>query len=103
MGLIIRKELAEITPCTCYPISRACGDPSKCPEDYICFSKGVIGALDDIQDLKLCSDYIIVGSSRLEERADKFKLWGKIADVCLEEDDFLDCVIREARRLKKYH
>ncbi|HEX54560.1 MAG TPA: hypothetical protein ENF49_00305 [Candidatus Altiarchaeales archaeon] len=103
MGIVVDERLARTSPCICYQLKDMCDDPERCPDNFLCFSHGIIGALSNYQDRVYCKDYLIRKSPGIEHRIKKFKLWGKIADVCLEEDDFLDCVIREARRLKKYH
>jgi len=50
MGIVIHKKVAEQTPCMCFKLGM-----SEEPEDLLCFSKGVIGALTDTQDIELCT------------------------------------------------
>ena len=90
MGRVLEPEEARNTGCTCYAYD----------DELLCFSKGVVGALTDSQELDLCKfKYTRYPSESQETQAKKFKEWGEIADVCFEKGvDTWGCVEKEARK-----
>ncbi len=79
MALIVSRKKAKESPCTCYYIgdkkldfpiefSGSLEDAGIDPEDVICFSKGAIGALTNVEDIEFCGEGVIHHSKRLKER-----------------------------------
>lgn len=99
MGILVNKEEAENSPCDCFIF----GDPNK-PEDRLCFSKGIVGALNDSQEEIFCTEILKMNTSKdFAERINRFRTIGDILDVCLESevDDFLSCIEDQAKLLKE--
>jgi hypothetical protein len=98
MGIVADDSVAKNSPCKCFIF----GDPDK-PEDRLCFSKGVVGALSDSQELDLCTEIqTLETSEKFAQRINRFETLGDILDVCMESEtkDFLGCVIDQAQRLR---
>ncbi|TDX48836.1 hypothetical protein [Orenia marismortui] len=98
MGIVVDSKKAKKSPCKCI----ITGDPNK-PEDRLCFSKGIVGALSDEQELEYCTDILAIETSKkFADRINRFRTLGDILDICLEseEKDFLGCIESQARNLK---
>jgi hypothetical protein len=98
MGVVTDENIAKNTACKCFIF----GNPNN-PEDRLCFSQGVVGALSDSQEISLCTDIETMETSKkFAERINRFETIGDLMDVCLESEtkDFLGCVINQAQKLK---
>ena len=62
-GIVIRPTIAKETACTCFDLDG---------ED-LCFSKGVIGALTNEQEIKYCPIKVHRESEKLSRRVNKFR------------------------------
>ena len=80
MAVILDEDEAKSSPCTCYYIGnrrdlkfpihfkKSLSETGIPPEDVICFSKGMLGALSNEQDLQYCNGGVIKYSERLVDR-----------------------------------
>jgi len=100
-GIVVDADIAARTPCTCYKVDE---------EVELCFSKGVVGSLDETQRGPLgepgpyCTEKIYKEEG-IVERVKKFK---EAVEVCKEEIEkypkgeklapYLSCMSREARK-----
>jgi len=87
-GIVTDSKLARETPCTCY----------KFDVGELCYSKGIIGALDKEQIRKYCT-YRTYKEGRILER---MKLYKKAADKCKGRsfEEFWECVEKEIKRME---
>lgn len=83
MGILIDEGKAATSPCTCFRIEPRGPDV---PNNLLCFSPGIVGALSDKQDKQFCAILNIKESRGLQERFKRFKELGAINDVCLEKE-----------------
>ncbi|NIS20257.1 MAG: hypothetical protein GWN12_09840, partial [Thermoplasmata archaeon] len=100
MGIVVDRGRAEESPCTCFPIEP---EGPETPENLLCFSKGVVGALSDRQDRELCTERQIGESKGLQRRLRTFRKIGAINDVCLESEveDTVGCFKRGAELMER--
>lgn len=115
MGRIVNSKFA-FKSCTCYVIDP---DKGRTPDNLICFSRGVIGALNNNQDencLKLreckskksknCCTYIPVEEHSRDwaRQLKKFEELGVIMEHCLAKGEgkttksFYRCIARESTK-----
>lgn len=80
MGIIVDEEIAKRSPCTCHKIG-----PTDNPEDLICFSPGIIGALTNVQDREYCPSKLIVKEDRIRERVEKFRAASETCEIETEK------------------
>jgi len=83
-GIVVDEELAKATPCTCIEYR---------PGRYICWSKGVVGALSDVQEELYCNPRI-VKEGRIPARIEAFL---EASDICLglPLKERIECMSRE--------
>ena len=115
MARIVNDQIA-FNNCTCYVIDP---DKGKSEDNLICFSRGVIGALDNIQDKK-CLDLKACSGKRTKNcctfiniedhskdwarQLKKFEELGPIMERCLAKGEgkttksFYMCIAREATK-----
>lgn len=94
MGFVVEPKEARTEPCKCY----------KYDTELLCFSDGIMGALSDAQEKKYCKEKMIRKTTKEQMgQVTKFKKWGKIANICFEEEveNTWDCIIKQAKKIKK--
>jgi len=102
MAVIVDEELARESPCTCYILDARKGEV---PENMMCFSKGMLGALSDEQDIEYCKRRETKPASpALKRNIRNFRLMGEIMKECLgtskTEKGFLSCVEMKAKKMR---
>jgi len=69
MGVVTDREKAIRSKCTCYQIG-----PTRQPEDLLCFSPGIVGTLNNDQDVLFCKNKEVkTPTPAMKERLDKFQ------------------------------
>lgn len=100
MGLVVDELLARRSICTCHAI----GETDR-PEDLICFTAGVIGTLNNRQDVEFCRNKVIIRDNGIRERVERFRDASEICEI--ETERFpkgekliprLRCMARELRK-----
>jgi len=94
-GIVVDEALAKATPCRCIEYR---------PSKKLCFSKGIIGALSDEQEIIYCPTTEALKSPGLEKR---LKSWTGATTICKAEiepvpkgerlEPWLHCMSRELR------
>jgi len=89
MGIVVDAEKASRTHCKCYRLK----------ESQLCFSPGVIGALNEVQRTLYCNPKIVLGTDFKKVFEDYVKIMDAI-EVCggLGSGEFEKCVKEEAER-----
>lgn len=72
-GIVVNEAVAKATPCRCIEYR---------PDKYLCFSKGVVGALSDPQEALYCNPREMMESPGLERR---LKGWMGAVTICKAE------------------
>ena len=88
MAIIVDKEVARHSPCTCYVY-----DDGK----QICYSIGAIGVLSDEQEKEFCKEKVVKGNlpPQMQKR---MKIFAHAVEVCKDNyrqmgyDNYWDCI-----------
>lgn len=86
-GILVDEGVARATPCICFEIDKA--DKTKAE---LCFSKGIVGALDEGQKTLFCPDKIIKQPTEKQKR--RIQGFQEAASVCKgqEVEPWLQCM-----------
>ena len=91
MGIVVDEVEAQSSPCKCYEYA---------PGKFICWSKGIVGALSDAQEGMFCNPRILLGESPAIER--RYKNFTSIAEACKGKPigEFLDCMSMSSKKVE---